>query len=63
MIVTSNPLLAEKARKFSGLGYSHLTSKAGKANLSEESIKILITIDLAKLVIIIEWLQLTQLLD
>ena len=36
MIVTSNPLLAEKARKFSGLGYSHLTSKAGKANLSEE---------------------------
>ncbi len=36
MIVTSNPLLAEKSRKFSGLGYSHLTSKAGKANLSEE---------------------------
>ena len=34
IISTSNPSLAEKARKFSGLGYKHLTPDAGRTSLA-----------------------------
>lgn len=34
MIITSNPDLAVKARKFAGLGYQHMTAEAGRTSLS-----------------------------
>lgn len=34
LIATSNSIIAEKARKFSGLGYKHLTSDAGRTSLA-----------------------------
>jgi perosamine synthetase len=34
MVSTSNSLLAQRARKFSGLGYKHLTADAGRTSLN-----------------------------
>lgn len=34
MIVTNNPILAERARKFAGIGYKHMTAEAGRTSLS-----------------------------
>lgn len=34
LVATSNPIIAEKARKFSGLGYKHLTPDAGRTSLA-----------------------------
>lgn len=34
MVTTSNPVLAEKIRKFSGIGYKNLTASAGRTSLS-----------------------------
>jgi perosamine synthetase len=35
MLVTTKPNLAEKARKFGGIGYKHLTADAGRTSLSK----------------------------
>jgi perosamine synthetase len=34
MVITSNPKLAEKVRKFSGIGYKNLTASAGRTSLA-----------------------------
>lgn len=34
MIVSNNPELAQKARKFAGIGYKHMTAEAGRTSLS-----------------------------
>lgn len=34
MIVSNDPLLATKARKFAGIGYKHITAEAGRTSLS-----------------------------
>ena len=39
MIVTNNPELAEKARKFAGIGYRHLTADAGRTHLAIELVQ------------------------
>lgn len=35
-IITNDPMLAERARKFSGIGYKHMTAEAGRTSLSAE---------------------------
>ena len=37
MLVTTDALLAEKARKFGGIGYKHLTADAGRTSLSKST--------------------------
>lgn len=39
MIVTNDHLLAEKSRKFAGIGYKHLTAEAGKTHLAQADIQ------------------------
>lgn len=34
MIITDNPILAERVRKFSGIGYRHLSADAGRTHLA-----------------------------
>ena len=35
MVTTDDPILAEKVRKFAGIGYRHLTSDAGRTSLAK----------------------------
>tara|TARA_Y100000589_G_scaffold194623_1_gene184075 strand:- start:947 stop:2128 length:1182 start_codon:yes stop_codon:yes gene_type:complete len=39
MITTNQPLLAERARKFSGIGYKHLTASAGETHLARSDVQ------------------------
>ena len=39
MIVSNNPDLAMRARKFAGIGYKHLTADAGRTHLAIESVQ------------------------
>lgn len=39
MIVTSDPEMATRARKFAGIGYKHLTSNAGRTHLAVSTVQ------------------------
>lgn len=39
MIVTSDPELATKARKFAGIGYKHMTATAGRTHLAQSTVQ------------------------
>lgn len=39
MITTNQPFLAERARKFSGIGYKHLTAIAGETHLARSDVQ------------------------
>jgi perosamine synthetase len=39
MIVTSDPTLATRARKFAGIGYKHMTARAGRTHLAISTVQ------------------------
>ena len=39
MIVTSDPELATRARKFAGIGYKHMTATAGRTHLAQSTVQ------------------------
>lgn len=39
MIVTSDPELAKRARKFAGIGYKHMTAAAGRTHLAQSTVQ------------------------